>query len=115
MRSNNKFMERSIDILERIIEFKIGLNDWEWTDYLSGKPDGFDNMGCKEKLPLIDNMIYKLDLMLNDPVNTLYDWIWLHKHLGETFDEFMTFKINKLPDSPMQATSFKERMKKIFA
>lgn len=115
MRSNSKLMERSIDILERIVEFKIGLNDWEWTDYLSGKPNGFDNMGCKEKLPLIDNMIYKLDLMLNNPGKTLEDWIWLHKYLGKTFDEFMTIEKNRLPNKPVQNTSFREFMKKIFA
>lgn len=107
-------MEKSIDILERIVEFKIGLNNWEWTDYISGKPDGFDEMKCKEKLPLIDNMVYKLDLMLNNPGKTLEDWIWLHKHLEETFDQFMNFKVNRLPDKPVQSVSFKERMKKIF-
>lgn len=107
-------MERNIDILERIVEFKIGLNNWEWTDYISGKPHGFDNMTYKEKLVPVSNMMYKLDLMLNNPGKTLEDWIWLHKHLGKTFDQFMEIKVNRLPDKPVQPIPFKERMKKIF-
>ena len=108
-------MERSIDILERIAEFKIGLNGWEWTDYISGKPDGFDDMTCEEKLNPIRNMTYKLDLMLNSPGETLVDWIWFYKHLDKTFDEFMTYKVNRLPDRPTQPKSFKEYFKKLFA
>ncbi len=114
MRYYIKFMERSIDILERIAEFKIGLNNWEWTDYISGKPDKFDDMTYKEKDNQINNIVYKLDLMLKNPSETLEDWIWFHKHLGKTFDEFMTSKINKLPNKPVKAIPFKEYMKKMF-
>lgn len=108
-------MEHSIDILERIVEFKIGLNDWEWNDYISGKPEGFDNMTFKEKSEPLINMIYKLDLMLNSPGKILEDWIWLHKHLGKTFDEFMEIKLSRLPDRPVQLVPFLKRMKKMFA
>ena len=71
MRYYIKFMERSIDILERIAEFKIGLNNWEWTDYISGKPDKFDDMTYKEKDNQINNIVYKLDLMLKSIKNLI--------------------------------------------
>ncbi len=107
-------MDHSTDILERIAEFKIGLNNWEWTDYISGKPDGFDDMNCEEKLNPIRNMTYKLDLMLNSPGETLVDWIYFHKHLEKTFDEFMASKVSRLPDIPSPTKSFKDYFKNLF-
>ena len=55
-------------------------------------------MSFRDKTVCIDNILYKLDYLLDNTGYTLTRWAWSHNHLGRTFDEFMQFQLNKIPD-----------------
>lgn len=93
-------MEYNDNILERIGEFYENLDMGEWTDFLSRKPDGFDDMDINERLQYTYPMMKKIDKLMEDPWQVIK--IWSRRiHIknpafGNIFDTFMEYELDYL-------------------
>ena len=84
---NNLKSDDTINILERIAHFYVDLEGFEWTDFLSGKPEDYDNMQFLQKVNFTFNILYKLEYLLDNPKDTLIRWMWNCKKLHHNFEE----------------------------
>ncbi len=95
---NNLKSDDTINILERIAHFYVDLEGFEWTDFLSGKPEDYDNMQFLQKVNFTFNILYKLEYLLDNPKDTLIRWMWNCKKLHHNFDDFLSHQFEMIPD-----------------
>ena len=99
-------MEHNNNILERIGEFYEGLDVGEWTDFLSRKPNGFDEMEFNERLQCTYPMMEKIDKLMKDPWQVIRIWsrrIYVKNPiLGDHFDTFMEYELDYLTQKEVQ-------------
>ena len=93
-------MRYNDNILERIGELYAGLEIGEWTDFLSRKPKGFDNMDFNEKTIHTYHMMEKIDKIMEDPWQVIKNWS-RKKYIkdpkfGTYFDTFMEYELDYL-------------------
>lgn len=93
-------MKYNDNILERIGEFYTDLDIGMWTDFLSRKPEGFDNMDYSEKCIYTYPMMQKIDKLMEDPWDLLKVWA-RRVHIknpknGTYFDTFMEYELDCL-------------------
>lgn len=98
------------NILERIANFYVDLEGFEWTDFLSGKPKEYDTMKFPQKADFTFNILYKLEYLLDNPKYTLTRWVWYHKKLHQSFDEFLSYQFETIPDRNPREVSLYERI-----
>lgn len=93
-------MDENNNILERIGNFYAGLDLGEWTDFLSRKPIGFDNMDFNEKTIYTYHMMKKIDKIMEDPWQVIKTWsrkMYIKDPaLGTYFDTFMEYELDYL-------------------
>lgn len=92
-------MRYNDDILERLGEFYADLELGEWTDYLSGKPKGYDDMEGSEKMHYALNMMVKIDKIMEDPWQIIKTWsrrLTLENPPFDAFDMFMDQELERL-------------------
>lgn len=92
-------MRYNDDILERLGEFYADLELGNWTDYLSGKPKGFDSMKDSEKMHYALHMMVKIDKIMKDPWNVIKTWsrrLTLENPPFDAFDMFMDQELERL-------------------
>lgn len=98
--SGCKDMKYNNNILERIGEFYEGLDVGEWTDFLSRKPNGFDDMEFNEKLQCTYPMMEKIDKLMEDPWQVIKIWsrrTYVKAPIsGDHFDTFMEYELDYL-------------------
>lgn len=107
---NNLKSDDTINILERIAHFYVDLEGFEWTDFLSGKPKNYDTMKFPQKADFTSNILYKLEYLLDNPKDTLIHWSWFHRHLYQSFDEFLSYQFEMIPDNKTWKESLFERI-----
>lgn len=109
-------MEYNDNILERIGEFYENLDMGEWSDFLSRKPDGFDDMDLNERLLCTYPMMKKIDKLMEDPWQVIK--IWSRRiHIknpafGNIFDTFMEYELDYLKQK--EQIQARQKVKKHF-
>lgn len=92
-------MRYNDNILERIGEFYADLECGKWTDYLSKKPEGFDNMEDNEKMHHAFTMMIKINDLMEDPWEVIRTWarrLTLENPPFDAFDMFMDYELDRL-------------------
>lgn len=102
--------DNTTNILERIANFYVDLEGFEWTDFLSGKPKNYDTMKFPQKADFTSRILYKLEYLLDNPKDTLTNWSWSHRHLHQSFDEFLSYQFEVIPDKEPRKDSLYERI-----
>ena len=88
-------------ILERIGKFYAGLELGEWTDFLSAKPDGFDEMNLNDRLSCTYPLTQKIDKMMEDVWQIISIWsrrLYLKTSSSDSddFNAFMEYELDYL-------------------
>ncbi len=92
-------MKYNDNILERIGEFYSNLDIGKWTDFISHKPKGFDDMDFNEKFKYTYPMMEKIDRIMEDPWQVIKIWsrrLDLKNPLSDAFDIFMEYELDYL-------------------
>lgn len=106
-------MDEEDNILERIGDFYTGLDLGEWTDFLSRKPIGFDNMDFHEKTIYTYPMMQKIDKIMEDPWQVIKTWsrkMYIENPtLGTYFDTFMEYELDYLIQKEQDSQRFQKK------
>lgn len=104
------------NILERIGEFYADLDIGKWTDFLSRKPEGFDNMEFSERIRYTYPMMQKIDKIMKDPWQVIKTWGMRndikYPKFGTIFDTFMEYELDYLKQ--MEQLQNQQNVKKHF-
>lgn len=111
-------MRYNDNILERIGEFYADLEIGKWTDFISRKPDGFDDMPSQDKMHYAYEMMIKLDEIMEDPWHIIKSWsrrLSLTNPPFDAFDMLMESELDYLTvKRQIQVNRQKESEKKHF-